>query len=44
MSTKLHFVMTIVGHIIEGFLTGGNRNDIAIQHNRRAASYKKLYK
>jgi transposase len=30
MSTKLHLVMTIAGHIIEGFLTGGNRNDIAV--------------
>lgn len=30
MSTKLHLAMTTSWHIIEGFLTGGNRNDIAV--------------
>lgn len=30
MSTKLHMAMTVEGHIIEGFLTGGNRHDIAV--------------
>ncbi|MCC8484170.1 MAG: hypothetical protein LN561_06510 [Rickettsia endosymbiont of Labidopullus appendiculatus] len=30
MSTKLHLAMTTLWHIIEGFLTTGNRNDIAV--------------
>ncbi len=30
MSTKLHLTMTVQGHIVEGFLTGGNSNDIAV--------------
>lgn len=30
MSTKLHLTMTTQGHIVEGFLTGGNKNDIAV--------------
>ncbi|HJD63921.1 MAG TPA: transposase [Rickettsia endosymbiont of Sericostoma sp.] len=30
MSAKLHLAMTTSWHIIEGFLTAGNRNDIAV--------------
>ncbi|MCC8484130.1 MAG: hypothetical protein LN561_06295 [Rickettsia endosymbiont of Labidopullus appendiculatus] len=30
MSTKLHLAMTTSWHIIEGFLTVGNRNGIAL--------------
>jgi IS5 family transposase len=29
MSTKLHLVVTSDGHVVDGFLSGGNRNDIA---------------
>ncbi|MCL2355156.1 MAG: hypothetical protein FWC68_04735 [Oscillospiraceae bacterium] len=30
ISTKFHLAMTTAWHIIEGFLTAGNRNDIAV--------------
>lgn len=30
MSTKLHLVMTSGSHVVDGFLSGGNRNDIAV--------------
>lgn len=36
MSTKLHLAMTTSWHIIEGFLTGGNRNDIAVSEELTA--------
>ena len=30
MTTKFHLAMTADGHLIEGFLTGGNVNDISV--------------
>lgn len=30
MSTKLHLAITAESQVIDGFLTGGNRNDIAV--------------
>ena len=30
MTTKLHLAMTADGHIVEGFLTGGNVSDVTV--------------
>ena len=30
MTTKFHLAMTADGHLVEGFLTGGNVNDISV--------------
>ena len=30
MSTKLHLAVTLDGHIVDGFLTGGNKADISM--------------
>jgi transposase len=30
MTTKLHLAITAEGHIVEGFLTGGNSHDVSV--------------
>ena len=30
MSTKLHLAVTLDGHVVDGFLTGGNKADISM--------------
>lgn len=39
MSTKLHLAITSDGHVIDGFLSGGNRNDIAVAEELTAEVY-----
>lgn len=39
MSTKLHLIITSDGHVIDGFLSGGNRNDIAVADELTAEIY-----
>ena len=31
MSTKLHLAVTLDGHVVDGFLTGGNKADISME-------------
>lgn len=39
MTTKLHLAMTADGHIVEGFLTGGNISDITVADQLMADVY-----
>lgn len=39
MTTKLHLAITADGHIVEGFLTGGNVSDITVANQLTADVY-----
>ena len=39
MTTKFHLAMTADGHLVEGFLTGGNVNDISVANQLIADVY-----